>query len=666
MQLLLASIAMIAVSGLPGAVIDRRSLAGQYLATLLSAAGSICGLYAVGNWLAAGGDSDLRLAWALVPGADFHVGLDGLSAAFLLPIFVISGLGSIYGLGYWRQSEHADNGRKLRLFYGLCAAGMAFLVVARNSVVFLFGWEVMALSAFMLVATEDDQPSVAEAGWVYLVATHAATLTLFALFATLAALVGTFDLPADGSRLSPAAANVVFLLALVGFGFKAGIMPLHVWLPSAHANAPSHVSALMSGVLIKMGVYGMLRVFSFLPEPPLWWGGLLLALGVVSGVIGLAFAIAQQDFKRLLAYSSIENIGIISIAAGLALLGRSMHRADWVLLGIGGAVWHVWNHALFKSLLFYCAGAVIHAVETREINLLGGLGKRMPWTALCFLVGATAVCGLPPLNGFVSELLIYIGLFGTLGIPESAGAALPGASLAAPGLALIGALAVACYATVFGGVFLGAPRSSRVEHAHEARPTTLAPMFLLAGACLFVGLAPGLVAPGVDRAILTWVSAAPEAAELTPGLLPLAERAPLGWLSAMGLGLVALMAAGGAALAWRLRPQFSSSSVTWGCGYSAPTARMQYTSTSFAEITTGLFRWALFPRIRRPKIEELFPQAASFETATPDSVLARIVEPGLRWLADRCLWFRVFQQGKVQAYLFYVFAALLLLLIWPD
>lgn len=666
MNLLIASIAMIAVSGLPGAVLDKRRLGGQFLATLLSAAGSICGLYSVGRWFSPGEQYDLRIPWTLVPGADFHVGLDGLSAAFLLPIFVISLLGSIYGHGYWRQSEHVDNGRKLRLFYGLCAAGMATLVVARNSVVFLFGWEVMALGAFMLVATEDDQPSVAEAGWVYLVATHAATLTLFGLFAALAALAGTFELPADGGKLSPGAANAVFLLALVGFGFKAGIMPLHVWLPSAHANAPSHVSALMSGVLIKMGVYGFLRVLSFLPEPPLWWGGLLLTLGVVSGVIGLAFAVAQQDFKRLLAYSSIENIGIIFIATGLALLGRAMHQADWVLLGIGGAVWHVWNHALFKSLLFYCAGSVMHAVETREINLLGGLGKRMPWTAFCFVVGATAVCGLPPLNGFVSEFLIYVGLFGTLGIPDAGGAVLPGASLAAPGLALIGALAVACYATATAGIFLGAPRSSRVEHAHEARWSMLGPMFLLVGGCLFVGLAPGVVAPALDPAIAAWASAAPNGTELAAALVPLADRVPLGWLSALGLSLVATLALGGAALAARLRLRFVSSSVTWGCGYTAPTARMQYTSTSFSEILTGLFRWALGPRINRPKIDELFPQSASFASSVPDSVLERVIRPGLNWIAERILWFRVFQQGNVRAYLFYMFAALVLLLIWPH
>lgn len=665
MNLLAASIALIAISGLPGALSSKHGKRGQWLAAMLCATGSLCGLAAVGSWFSSGAPIELRRPWPLVPQADFHIGIDGLSAVFLAPIYLIALLGSVYGLSYWRQSEHPDNGRKLRLFYGLCAAGMVLLVVARNSVVFLLGWEAMAVSAFFLVAAEDDQPAVAEAGWLYLTAAHTAALVLFGLFGTLWALTGSFDWPAPGS-LSPAAANVVFLLALVGFGFKAGIMPLHFWLPSAHANGPSHVSALMSGVLIKMGVYGLVRTFSFLPSPPLWWGGLLMALGVVSGVIGLAFAIGQTDFKRLLAYSSIENVGIICMGVGLALLGRSVARPDWVVLGMGGALWHVWNHALFKSLLFYCAGSVLHAVETREINELGGLAKRMPWTAFCFLAGAAAVCGLPPLNGFVSEFAIYMGLFGTLGIPEGAGLALPGASLAAPGLALIGALAVACYATAYGGIFLGSPRSARVEHAREAPPTMLAPMLLLVACCLFVGLAPGVVAPTLDQAVACWAAAAPDGAALHGELVPLTQQAPLGWLSAMGLALTGLLALGGVALGSRLKPGRVDASTTWGCGYAAPSARMQYASNSYSEILVGLFRWALRPRSRRPAIVDLFPQAAAFETRVDDSALERLIMPAMRWLGSRILLLRVLQQGNVRIYLFYIFAALLLLLVWPQ
>jgi hydrogenase-4 component B len=425
----------------------------------------------------------------------------------------------------------------------------------------------------------------------------------------------------------------------------------------------------MSGVLIKMGVYGLVRVSSFLPQPPLWWGGLLLTLGVLSGVLALAIAIAQQDFKRLLAYSSVENMGIIFIGLGVALLGRSLGRAEWVAMGLGGALWHVWNHALFKSLLFYCAGSVIHGTETREINLLGGLAKRMPATALAFAVAAAAVCGLPPLNGFVSEFLIYLGLFSMLGVGPSPSETqtLLGGSLAAPGLALIGAMAVACYASAFGGIFLGSARSEHATEAHESEGTMLLPMGLLALACVAMGLLPQLVAPALDRAVDAW-SSAPLGGDLVADrLTPIASYAPLGWLSLLGCLLVGLCLAGSVALWTRLRLDTTSTSVTWGCGYLAATPRMQYTSTSFGELLVALFRWVVRPDVERPTIraQDLFPQAAAYRTSVPDSILERMVMPALRWLGGRLLFFRVFQQGSLQAYLFYILAIVVVLLAWP-
>ncbi|HEV3343515.1 MAG TPA: proton-conducting transporter membrane subunit [Pirellulales bacterium] len=677
MESLIRSIAGLAISGAVGALFGRRSAWGQWLSTAIAAASAVYGIAAVVRWYAAGSVEDWQRSWALVPQglADgqlqfvgFHVGLDGVSAVFILPIFLVALLGPIYGQGYWRQSENPDTGRRLRLFYGLCVAGMALLVVARNTIVFLFGWEVMAISAFMLVATEDDKPAVREAAWTYLVATHAATLTLFGLFAALRAITGSFDWP-NREPFTAAQANVVFLLAVLGFGLKAGIMPLHVWLPGAHANAPSHVSALMSGVLIKMGVYGLVRVCSFLPQPPLWWGGLLLALGVTSGVLALAIAVAQQDFKRLLAYSSVENVGIIFIGLGVALLGRSMGRAEWVAMGLAGALWHVWNHAVFKSLLFYCAGSIVHATHTRQINLLGGLARGMPMTTLAFAVAAAAVCGLPPLNGFVSEFLIYLGLFSMLGVGQSPGESqtLLGGSLAAPGLALIGAMAVACYASAFGAIFLGAPRSEHATQAHEAERTMLLPMGLLMAACAALGLFPHLAAPAFDRAVTAWSSAPLGGEALVDSLTPIASFAPLGWLSVLGFLLVGLGLAGGAALWTRLRPDVTSTSVTWGCGYLAATPRMQYTSTSFSELLVALFRWVVRPSVEAATIQphDLFPQAAAYRTEAPDSVLERVVVPALRWLGGRLLFFRIFQQGSLQAYLFYILAIVVTLLAWP-
>ena len=542
--LVLQGILIAALSGLPGLFVGRASMSGQWVTTLLAGLGSGLGLGGVAWYWATGDSQPLALPWSL-PGAEFSVAMDGLSAIFLVPIFLISLLGNMYGMSYWRQTEHPRNGRKLRLFYGTITAGMALLVVARNSILFLFGWELMAYSAFFLVITEDDIQEVREAGWIYLVATHTATLSLFGMFALLRVAKGSFSLtPLEPGQLSPTMATAIFVLALLAFGIKAGIMPLHVWLPSAHAIAPSHVSAIMSGVLIKMGIYGLVRVTSLLGVAPTSWGVILLGLGAVSGVLGVVFAIGQHDLKRLLAYHSIENIGIIVMGLGLAMIGRSLGRVDWVILGLSGCLLHVWNHAFFKGLLFLCAGSVIHAVHTREIDHLGGLAKRMPWTALGFLVGAVAICGLPPLNGFVSEFLIYLGLFRTL--VEGQARSYPGAAFAAPALALIGALAVSCFVKVYGAVFLGTARSEHAEHASESPLSMVAPMGVLVACCLLIGLAPSLVAPVLQQGVLDW------APELRTAGTSLAVLAPFEQITAMGAFLTSALAVVGLAL-WALR-----------------------------------------------------------------------------------------------------------------
>jgi len=655
-SMVLLGIVLTAASGVPGLFLSRTSMSGQWVTTLLAGVGASIGLGGVGTFWATGDTQPLVLAWS-IPGAEFSVVVDDLSAFFLVPIFFISLLSNLFGLAYWRQTEHPHNGRKLRLFYGTLTAGMALLVIAGNSIQFLFGWEIMALSAFFLVTTEEREREVRETGWLYLVATHLATLCLFALFALLRAANGSFALvPLNQGSLTPGLATAIFFLALVGFGLKAGIMPLHVWLPSAHAAAPSHVSAIMSGVLIKMGIYGLVRVTSLLPNPPLEWGGVLLGLGVVSGILGVAFAIGQHDLKRLLAYHSIENIGIIVIGLGLALLGRSLGRADWVILGLSGALLHVWNHGLFKSLLFLSAGSVIHAAHTREIDRLGGLAKEMPWTALYFLVGAVAICGLPPLNGFVSEFLIYLGLLGTLGDGE--GPSFVGAAFAAPALALIGALAVACFVKVYGAVFLGTARSDHARQVHESPPAMLAPMAVLVACCFLLGLAPTLIAPIVGKGVTAW---APDLKDAGPRL---ATLAPLDWVTIMGLALIAGLVVVGAVLLTRLRGSIVEKGSTWACGYVAPTPRMQYTSSSFAQMLVGLFAWALRPRIHKPRDMRLFPHKTDLHSAVPDAVLDEAVLPAFRFGAWLFAWFRVFQQGSIQAYLLYIFIALIALLLW--
>jgi hydrogenase-4 component B len=657
-RLILLGIVIAGASGVPSLLAGRHSMSGQWISTGLAALASGLGLAGVGVFWFVGDSEPIVRPWALFVGVPFSVGVDGLSALFLMPVFLISLLGTIYGLGYWRQTEHPGNGRKLRLFYGTLTAGMALLVIARNSVVFLFGWEAMALSAFFLVTTEEHDREVRQTGWLYLVATHVATLCLFGLFAVLRAASGSFALARlDAVRLAPGMATAIFILALVGFGLKAGVMPLHIWLPSAHAAAPSHVSAIMSGVLIKMGIYGLVRVTSLLPNPPLEWGGAVLSLGVISGVLGVAFAIGQHDIKRLLAYHSIENIGIIVTGLGLALTGRALGRADWIILGLAGGLLHVWNHALFKALLFLSAGSVIHAAHTREIDHLGGLAKGMPWTALCFLVGAVAICGLPPLNGFVSEFLIYLGLFGTLENRE--GTSFAAAAFAAPALALIGALAAACFVKVYGAVFLGTARSDHAQHAHESTPTTMiGPMTILVAFCFLIGLAPILVAPILGKAISAWY---PELKDAGPSLTALA---PLGWITTMGVLLIAALLVGTVALWLRLWSSVVAKGATWGCGYIAPTPRIQYTSSSFAQMLVGLFAWALRPRTRQPVDLTLFPQKTAFQSEVPDPVLDEAVLPAFRFGGWLFSWFRVLQQGSIQTYLLYIFIALIVLLLW--
>ncbi|HET7839034.1 MAG TPA: proton-conducting transporter membrane subunit, partial [Rectinemataceae bacterium] len=331
LQLILAALALSLISGIPSLVLPRTSALGQRCSTALMVLASLLGLAGAAMALAGSPSADLGLPWPAL--GDSLVGLDPLSAFFLLPVFLIGGLGSVYGLGYWPVYRHRGSGERLQVFWGLMVAGLALLLVARQAMAFLLGWEIMALSAFFLIASEDREAETRRASLVYLMATHVATLALFGLFVLWRHATGSFLLdPVSADRLGLGAMSAIFLLALLVFGLKAGMMPLHFWLPLAHAAAPSQVSAILSGVVLKMGIYGLLRILSLMPNPPTAWGALILFAGAVSGVVGVAFAIAQHDLKRLLAYHSVENIGIILMGLGLAMLGRSLERPDWVVL----------------------------------------------------------------------------------------------------------------------------------------------------------------------------------------------------------------------------------------------------------------------------------------------------------------------------------------------
>jgi hydrogenase-4 component B len=535
------------------------------------------------------------------------------------------------------------------LFYGLLTASMAVLVVAHNSILFLMGWEGMALAAFLVVTTDDTDPAVREAGFIYLVATRIGTLCLFAMFALLAHATGNwaFDVtcPINGG-----VANAVFVLGGIGCMLKAGAMPLHVWLPGAHANAPSHVSAIMSGVLIKMGIYGLVRITSFFSHPPASWGIALFGAGVMSGIFGVAFALGQHDLKRLLAYHSVENIGIILIGLGLAVIGRASGQPVLVALGLAGALLHVWNHGLFKALLFLSAGSVVHSTHTREIDALGGLAKKMPRTALGFFVGAIAICGLPPFNGFVSELFVYVGLFQAALVDDMTASVI--GAFGVPALALIGALALACFAKVFSAVFLGAPRSEHALHAEDARSSMTTPMVALGAMCAFIGMAPLAVTPLLEHATAAWAR--------DMSLASLDSLAPVRVISASGAAL--LVAA--TACAWLVRSRVPAAvGPTWDCGYASPSNRMQYTSSSFAGMLVGLFAWALRPRSTTIRLTTLFPSPARFHSEVPDVVLDRAILPASRLVARALVWFRWMQQGNIQIYLLYVLATLILTVV---
>lgn len=645
-------------SGLPALALWRRPALAQRLSTAVLCAGAALGVVGAAGALFAATPPELWLPWA-APGGAFALRIDRLSAFFLLPVLVVPALGSVYGLGYFPQAQHGAKAVRLQLFFGLVTGAMALVVASANGILFLAAWEVMALSGFLLVLTDHEEKEVQRAGFVYLASAHAANLALFAMFVLLSGAAGSYDFSAMvGLSARGGTATAIFVLALVGFGLKAGLLPLHFWLPGAHAAAPSHVSALMSGVLLKTGIYGLLRVTGFFEAPPAAWGTLFLLGGGASAVMGVAFALAQHDLKRLLAYHSVENIGIIAMGMGLALLGRARGDAGLVFLGFAAAVLHVVNHATFKSLLFLGAGAVVHGTGTRDLDRLGGLSRAMPRTAALFLVGAAAICGLPPLNGFASEWLLYLASLRTV-FDVGPSPRLHFAALGAPLLAFVGGLASACFVKVFGTVFLGKPRSHPAGNAREVPGSMLWPMAVLAAACVLVGLFPAALLPALAGAAAQWSGLSAEA---------LASSAAAAGASAVRITTMAAALAAIAILVALFRRRLLASpqpqAETWGCGYSRPTARMQYTGSSLVSTLVGTFRWAFFPRARVLLPHGIFPSRSMYRSSVPDTALERGIVPVLAWIAQLAGRARGRLFGAVQFQAFLLLAGLVALLVW--
>lgn len=590
-----------------------------------------------------------------LPLGEIVVGLDGLSASFLLCVCVVCGLASLYALDYFKSEAGKGRSGVATFLFNVLVISMMGVVMAHDAISFLVSWEIMTISSFFLVAYEHERSEVRKASLIYLIASHIGVIAIFVLFALLARHTGNYRF--DGFLSSPLSdaslTTACFFLALVGFGTKAGIWLLHIWLPEAHPAAPSHVSAVMSGVMIKMGIYGLLRTLTFLGTPPPEWGLLLIGVGIVSGISGVLHALGQHDLKRLLAYHSIENIGIIALGIGVGLLGQSYDKPVIVFLGYAGALLHVLNHALFKGLLFQGAGHILHQTGARNLEAMGGLLPKMPVTGGTFLIGSAAISGLPPLNGFVSEWLIYMASFYAIFEFRSVASGVCVASIVS--LALIGGLAAACFAKAFGVAFLGQPRSKIHGPIQKSEGAMKVAMILGAAACVGIGLFP-------QWAIL--IVARPIGVLSATAVFPEEVGDSLQLISRTALLLLCFL---GALFFLRhklLQHQEIRWGTTWGCGYSFPTARMQYTAGSFAQPLLRSFGAVLLSRKRNQPPQGYFPSSALFGEHLVDRSLENVWTPIATKIILMFRRLKVLQQGQLQSYLLYILITLILILFW--
>jgi hydrogenase-4 component B len=636
--------------------------AANALGSSLAVLGCLLGLAPAVQALISPQDWQLALAWP-PPWGLGSLALDGISALFLVPALTLIALGAVYGRGYLAHMEGRKRAGPPWFFYNILAACITGVFSARDPLLLLLAWECMALSSYFLVCMEDTDGAVRRAGRIYLVASHlgAAFLLLLCLQpgaawppapGTLASAGLAGGLESSGMAGMAAPAGLIFLLGLIGFGSKAGLAPLGVWLPEAHPAAPSHVSAVLSGVMIKTGVYGILRiVLALQPEP--WWGWTLVALGGATAVLGVAGALGQAELKRLLAWSSMENAGLMLLGLGLGTLGRAGNAPLVAALGFSAALIHMVNHGVFKSLLFFCAGSVLHGTGERRMDQLGGVLKKMPVTGAAFLAAALGICGLPPLGGFASELV--------LGLCAVKGLLLPSASLDIPSLGALAALilcagmAAAVFVGAFGAVFLGEPRSQAAESAHEAPVLMRGPMIFLACLGLLLGLGAPLV---LETALRVLAPALPGAVELgaplVAGLYTASQIFAL--LLALLTGLFLLRRA-------LLRGRDVRTGPTWDCGYIAPTARIQYTYSSFAQPLALMFQALTGGTGRATRPWGLFPARAGYFAEAQDRILTAFLAL-FNYLDSRLEALHRLQQGQVHVYVLYIAATLVALLAW--
>ena len=620
-------------------------------------------LLAIGHLLFAGAAAPGVVLPLGLPWMGAHFRLDALSAFFLAVVNLGGAAASLYGLGYGRHEQ--EPGRVLP-FFPAFLAGMNLVVVADDAFAFLFSWEFMSLASWALVMARHRDADNAHAGYVYLVMASFGTLLLLLAFGLMAGPSGGYAFEAiRGAYLPSGLSALVLALVLLGAGSKAGLVPVHVWLPLAHPAAPSHVSALMSGVMTKVAVYGFVRVvFDLLGSPSWWWGAVVLLLGGATAVLGVLYALMQHDLKRLLAYHTVENIGIIFIGLGLALAFQANAMGFAAALALTAALFHVLNQSLFKSLLFFGSGAVLSATGERDMEHLGGLIHRMPLTAFAFLVGSAAISALPPLNGFVSEWLTFQAILVSPDVSQWSLKFLVPAVGAL--LALSAALAAACFVKAFGITFLGRARSETAERAEEVDRFSLAAMFAFAGLCVFAGVFPGLIIDALAPVVVMLTEGARMPVQTTmPWLtvVPLTE----GRSSYNGLLVLLFIVTSAGATAWVIH-RFASHAVrrapAWDCGFPDPSPATQYTAGSFAQPIRRVFGTLVFrarEEVDMPAPGELRP--ARIQVRLRDLAWDGIYAPvahAVGFAADRL---NRLQFLTIRRYLTLVFLALVLLLL---
>ncbi|HZI84822.1 MAG TPA: hydrogenase 4 subunit B [Casimicrobiaceae bacterium] len=630
-----------------------------YVGRVLFNAGALVGLgLALVALLSIGNATESIVLPLGLPDLPFHLRLDPLSAFFLMLLGGASAGISVFASGYFRHSEGSAPGL-VSLQYHVFLAAMALVLIADDAYAFMVAWETMALASFFLVTTDHRLPEIRRAGFLYLLIAHIGAIAILLCFGVLQAGDYTFDSMRGASR-SASWSSVAFLLALSGFGAKAGLLPLHVWLPEAHPAAPSPVSALMSGVMLKTAIYGLLRVsFDLIGTQLWWWGVLALVLGLATALFGVIFATAQTDMKRLLAYSSIENIGIIVAGAGLTILFKAYGQLALSAITLTATLYHALNHAFFKSLLFLATGSVLHATRERNLGKLGGLIHRMPWVAWLALVGALAMAGLPPLNGFVSEWLLLQAFLFTPSLPQSFVNML--VPLAAAALVLAAALAAYVVVKFYGVVFLGRPREPNLAYAHDASGLERIGLAWLALGCVALGVLPVqviaaidpvnalLVASTVGRAGSNWWLLAPVSPDRS-SYSPIIVLTAIVFAVLLTIRIVRWLYHG------RLRK-----GPPWDCGYPLQTPRMQDTAEGFGQPIRQVFE--PFFRIDRT-LPSPFDAQPRYRMVAEDHFWYWLYLPLARGADLVARFVGLIQQGRISVYLMYSFFTLLALLFF--